>query len=85
MAHDSTANDSAPNPQLKITDRDIELLLKRGVEEMASDPAAAGVYWRIQHREVVAHHRRDRADRCVAAGLLAGLAVFAVLAAVFRL
>ncbi|WP_405681860.1 hypothetical protein [Streptomyces sp. NBC_00057] len=76
-------DDSAPDPSRKVTDQDLARLMKRGMDELAEDPAATEIYARIQHgqdlREDRAH--RERSERSAAIGFLVGLAILAILIA----
>lgn len=78
------ADDSAPEPSKKITDWDLARLLKRGVDELAEDPAAREVHERIRDRQNLEEDRdhRERSDRSSAIGFLVGftmLAIFVIL------
>ncbi|MFF8941708.1 hypothetical protein ACF1A5_05360 [Streptomyces sp. NPDC014864] len=74
------AEESAPTPPWKITDRDLRRLMRRGIREVADDPTAMELSARIQQRENVEEDRehRERSESSAALGLLAGMALLLV-------
>ncbi|MFE3070488.1 hypothetical protein [Streptomyces sp. NPDC059247] len=67
----------------KVTDRDLARLMKRGIDELADDPAAVEIHERIRRRDDLEQDRshRDRSERSAAIGFLAGLAILVLLIA----
>ncbi|MFB7353370.1 hypothetical protein [Streptomyces gardneri] len=75
------ADESAPDPSRKITDRDLARLVKQGMDELADDPAAAEIHERIQQMADLGEDRshRERSERSAAIGFLFGLAILVIL------
>ncbi|MEU7378370.1 hypothetical protein [Streptomyces albidoflavus] len=71
MAEESNADSR------KVTDRDLAQLIKRGLDDMANDPAAAELLERMERRANIDEDRehRERSEKVAMAGSFLGLAL----------